>query len=163
MKVRSSVYIDETVRDLADKLGINVSQSVEEILKLKIAAKFQSLETDIKTLESLGARYFAEDRKNTENIELIKQQTEFEEWKKTRLEVINTKNQQIALKLFRSVCESYHVSPSALQDYILGNASDLPYGADLESVLSLKMKDAGLPEDLNILRESLVAQKAMIS
>lgn len=156
MKVKSSIYIDETLRDLAGKLGINVSEAVEEILKVKIAAKFQSLETDIKSLEALGARYFAEDRKNTESLELIKQQMEFEEWKGKRQEIINTENQQIALKLFREVCQSHHIQESDLADYIMGETDTLPYGAALEEVLINKLKDAGLPADLNILRPALI-------
>ena len=156
MKVRSSVYIDEKLRDLAGKLGINVSEAAEEILKVKIAAKFQSLETDIKSLESLGARYFAEDRKNTESIELIKQQTEFEEWKKKRADIINSENQQIAIKLFESVCESHHVSQAAFREFIMGETNEFPYGTALEEVLINKMQDAGLPADLNILRPALM-------
>ena len=155
-----TIRISEDVYQMTKQLGIKRSPLAEKIFMLECAAKLQTVDTDIENLKHLASMRLQEEKFKNDYLRLAKEKMDQEDWVKAHEKEEIEKTRAALLQAFTLFCADQNLNQSEFSAVILGDEkAPYPKYIDFEKPLIQSLARAGLPTDLNCLREIITKTK----
>lgn len=153
-----TIRISEDVYQMTKQLGIKRSPLAEKIFMLECAARLQTVDTDIENLKQLASMRLQEEKFKNDYLRLAKEKIDQEDWIKTHQKEEIEKTRAALLQTFSLFCGDQNLKQSEFTAVLLGDIRSSRYEEYEISLIDI-LKRAGLPSDLNILREAITKNR----
>ena len=143
---------------MTKQLGIKRSPLAEKIFVLECAARLQTVDTEIENLKQLASTRLQEEKFKNDYLRLAKEKMDQSEWVALHQKEEVEKTRAALLQTFSLFCADQNLKQSEFTAALMGHLRTSRF-EEYEVSLVEVLTRAGLPSDLNLLREAITKSR----